>query len=102
MISVFLFQAEDGRRDYKVTGVQTCALPILGLRAREGRVRRSCGDFRWPTHCTSMRPGTVRKLSAAQRPSQTARTWSIKDRSEERRVGKESRARREENSIKKK
>src|SRR6266446_7086337 len=27
----FFFQAEDGIRDYKVTGVQTCALPILGL-----------------------------------------------------------------------
>src|SRR5215467_763248 len=26
---VFFFQAEDGIRDYKVTGVQTCALPIL-------------------------------------------------------------------------
>src|ERR1039457_4862242 len=25
---VFMFQAEDGIRDYKVTGVQTCALPI--------------------------------------------------------------------------
>ena len=25
----FCFQAEDGIRDYKVTGVQTCALPIL-------------------------------------------------------------------------
>src|SRR5205807_5980062 len=24
----FIFQAEDGIRDYKVTGVQTCALPI--------------------------------------------------------------------------
>src|SRR5256885_6278354 len=32
----FFFQAEDGIRDYKVTGVQTCALPILplGVRAR--------------------------------------------------------------------
>ena len=27
--SCFFFQAEDGIRDYKVTGVQTCALPIL-------------------------------------------------------------------------
>src|SRR2546426_2385670 len=27
-ISFFFFQAEDGIRDYKVTGVQTCALPI--------------------------------------------------------------------------
>src|SRR5256885_11246537 len=27
-VHVFFFQAEDGIRDYKVTGVQTCALPI--------------------------------------------------------------------------
>src|SRR5256885_11965526 len=27
-VSLFFFQAEDGIRDYKVTGVQTCALPI--------------------------------------------------------------------------
>src|SRR5256885_11885924 len=27
----FFFQAEDGIRDYKVTGVQTCALPISGV-----------------------------------------------------------------------
>src|SRR5690606_39598887 len=26
----FFFQAEDGIRDFHVTGVQTCALPILG------------------------------------------------------------------------
>src|SRR5256885_13270197 len=30
----FFFQAEDGIRDYKVTGVQTCALPILDGRTR--------------------------------------------------------------------
>src|SRR3989454_12427321 len=29
MFCFFFFQAEDGIRDYKVTGVQTCALPIL-------------------------------------------------------------------------
>src|ERR1022692_5069708 len=28
---LFFFQAEDGIRDYKVTGVQTCALPISAL-----------------------------------------------------------------------
>src|SRR2546426_9545935 len=28
----FFFQAEDGIRDYKVTGVQTCALPIWRVR----------------------------------------------------------------------
>ena len=28
----FFFQAEDGIRDIGVTGVQTCALPILGAK----------------------------------------------------------------------
>src|SRR5690606_39373206 len=28
-LDVFFFQAEDGIRDFHVTGVQTCALPIL-------------------------------------------------------------------------
>src|SRR2546426_11453550 len=32
----FFFQAEDGIRDYKVTGVQTCALPI----SRDASARR--------------------------------------------------------------
>src|SRR5690606_39366643 len=31
----FFFQAEDGIRDFHVTGVQTCALPILALIAAE-------------------------------------------------------------------
>src|SRR5256885_12009308 len=31
----FFFQAEDGIRDYKVTGVQTCALPISRQNVRE-------------------------------------------------------------------
>src|SRR5690606_40274400 len=29
-LNSFFFQAEDGIRDFHVTGVQTCALPILG------------------------------------------------------------------------
>src|SRR2546426_5800199 len=36
----FFFQAEDGIRDYKVTGVQTCALPILVAVAQE----KDCQD----------------------------------------------------------
>src|SRR2546426_11091328 len=40
----FFFQAEDGIRDYKVTGVQTCALPIsfatrAGARGEGARAR---------------------------------------------------------------
>src|SRR6266446_6262773 len=37
---IFFFQAEDGIRDYKVTGVQTCALPICSPQA-EGKLRRT-------------------------------------------------------------
>src|ERR1022692_5133757 len=45
----FFFQAEDGIRDYKVTGVQTCALPIWGRICRRGGrgprcCRGSCSD----------------------------------------------------------
>src|SRR5256885_3719425 len=37
----FFFQAEDGIRDYKVTGVQTCALPIcVGGRRFSASCRR--------------------------------------------------------------
>src|SRR2546429_1306295 len=46
-ISFFFFQAEDGIRDVAVTGVQTCALPILraggrprGAHDRPGRDRQ--------------------------------------------------------------
>src|SRR5256885_9888387 len=52
---VFFFQAEDGIRDYKVTGVQTCALPISAA-GRCGRTgcrcrRRAC----WPRDRKSTR-----------------------------------------------
>src|SRR5262249_58908437 len=36
---VFFFQAEDGIRDWSVTGVQTCALPILMMELGQ-RVQR--------------------------------------------------------------
>src|SRR5256885_17081627 len=34
---MFFFQAEDGIRDYKVTGVQTCALPISAKASQVNR-----------------------------------------------------------------
>src|SRR5436309_6225653 len=37
MLLFFFFQAEDGIRDFHVTGVQTCALPICEDRGREPR-----------------------------------------------------------------
>src|SRR5256885_5370253 len=39
----FFFQAEDGIRDYKVTGVQTCALPIYADAGTEVVAGRSSG-----------------------------------------------------------
>src|SRR2546426_8053032 len=38
----FFFQAEDGIRDYKVTGVQTCALPISFEVFRSADVKALC------------------------------------------------------------
>src|SRR5207302_7369175 len=70
----FFFQAEDGIRDFHVTGVQTCALPISSEQVRSTTTTsRRC---RW-------RRGTGRRTT-------TLRSGS---RSEERRVGKECRSR---------
>src|SRR5690606_40843816 len=38
---LFFFQAEDGIRDFHVTGVQTCALPISKLRELAKPVREA-------------------------------------------------------------
>ena len=42
---LFFFQAEDGIRDWSVTGVQTCALPIYGQSLLGGLV-----GSRWAAH----------------------------------------------------
>src|SRR5256885_3758621 len=40
VLCCFFFQAEDGIRDYKVTGVQTCALPIFtAIRFHRGAIQ---------------------------------------------------------------
>src|SRR5690349_24897923 len=41
----FFFQAEDGIRDLYVTGVQTCALPILPAMAFDTRLLNGVGVF---------------------------------------------------------
>src|SRR2546430_3006321 len=66
----FFFQAEDGIRDLTVTGVQTCALPILQeLKDALGK-RQMLGWMHW-----------------------VAGPGPFMPRSEERRVGKECRSR---------
>src|SRR5256885_8265963 len=88
--SIFFFQAEDGIRDYKVTGVQTCALPICrgvqGLREagpRQGRLDVHGGGG-GPGHDA---PGDGDARAVPRRGEPPAL------RSEERRVGKECRSR---------
>src|SRR5207253_8044615 len=96
----FFFQAEDGIRDGHVTGVQTCALPILilpynartsnesnssGSRAfRSGNIHCSIRDFQnWFGRTDRRGPEAVWKYSPPR---------DLLPRSEERRVGKEDRS----------
>src|SRR5438445_9651671 len=91
MISVilFFFQAEDGIRDIGVTGVQTCALPISPPRARAGAILRLWICCR----AVSIRCFPSR-LSRAPMPEKAMPGMAMSGkRSEERRVGKESRSR---------
>src|SRR2546426_3318234 len=90
----FFFQAEDGIRDYKVTGVQTCALPISKLRHTTDRRRARAGAFRLPARDTRGEADVGEPERAARtecRPFTGVRIWDA--RSEERRVGKECRSR---------
>src|SRR5688572_32249379 len=79
----FFFQAEDGIRDLTVTGVQTCALPILTEDRIVARVlvRGTHRDTLFGI------PGTGRKFEIRQINVEYVK------RSEERRVGKECRSR---------
>src|SRR5262249_59576102 len=104
---VFFFQAEDGIRDWSVTGVQTCALPILAV----DRIARPAAQV----------AGLIAAV-AVGRAALLAPLWSLPylpaslaawlwlrrtrlrprpARSEERRVGKEGRARGPRNHDKK-
>src|SRR2546426_5914920 len=80
----FFFQAEDGIRDYKVTGVQTCALPI---------------SICWGTACESLANSAASWCNCASSAGLRfiSRGGSsgafVALRSEERRVGKECRSR---------
>src|SRR5256885_11102185 len=93
-ILFFFFQAEDGIRDYKVTGVQTCALPIFNNSGIEcnGIQTRQC----WL--CKNCASGVARKKGRALLSNTCAEQKYVQavaaaSRSEERRVGKECRSR---------
>src|SRR5256885_5595090 len=90
----FFFQAEDGIRDYKVTGVQTCALPIsrAAESPRSSAVRRR-GSF-WPAPTSpAYEEMDSSKLPSSSVPTLPTNRPAGRARSEERRVGKECRSR---------
>src|SRR5437764_13835736 len=80
----FFFQAEDGIRDTSVTGVQTCALPILNeafpARHFDANVRGRIRARRMDVALVARRRNRASACNLCRRC----------DRSEERRVGKES------------
>src|SRR3712207_8363142 len=90
----FFFQAEDGIRDIGVTGVQTCALPILDYLVSSLWVIRhnqsSASQARGP-NCLSRSPRTLAQIGTCR--SQVILDRIPKLRSEESRVGKECRSR---------
>src|SRR5690606_41049190 len=95
-------QAEDGIRDFHVTGVQSCALPIL-LRAKPpGQLLKSAHQVDREYRVMKALAGTnvpvprVLHLSGEGEASPIGRMFYVMayvDRSEERRVGREGRCR---------
>src|SRR2546427_1596713 len=87
----FFFQAEDGIRDLTVTGVQTCALPIL-IAAPNGLKGISVGAA--IIFFSYIGFDAVSTASEeAKNPQRDIPRGIIASRSEERRVGKECRSR---------
>src|SRR5207248_6519396 len=96
----FFFQAEDGIRDRTVTGVQTCALPILAKRVN--LLREALGDnAQEPYYIAGVRSRGYRLVAAVSpavrltAPVEGSLSAPV-GRSEERRVGKECSTRRPE------
>src|SRR2546430_7487603 len=89
----FFFQAEDGIRDLTVTGVQTCALPILG-----GERERQVVVVKLKKVVQVMRSAVnvflrIENVLHAQAGGGFRKQLHQPARSEERRVGKECRSR---------
>src|SRR5699024_12097988 len=91
----FFFQAEDGIRDRNVTGVQTCALPILATGEIEVRAQsvRILSEALTPPFPIEEDSKTKEELRLKYRYLDLRRPDLQKKRSEERRVGKEERKR---------
>src|SRR5262249_59332863 len=96
---IFFFQAEDGIRDWSVTGVQTCALPISNAE-RIAFLVISLKRTRRKRPFVSLVSSSLRcqQIASPSRSGSAARkivsaSLAAFFRSEERRVGKECRVR---------
>src|SRR5690606_39774115 len=88
----FFFQAEDGIRDFHVTGVQTCALPICTAGTLDATGSGPCQNT--ARQCTySHGASDVPHLQPTRRSTRDRGRPTLRrtHRSEERRVGKEGR-----------
>src|SRR5205807_9128225 len=105
MLNFFFFQAEDGIRGYKVTGVQTCALPISVFPAMIAAtlivIMLQVRSFSMMALVMLTAPlglvGVVPALLSFNQPfgfNAILGLIGLAGRSEERRVGKEGRCRR--------
>src|SRR5699024_11599703 len=95
----FFCQAEDGIRDRNVTGVQTCALPILHM-TRSDYIRHALEDYNSKNEQVLYKKQLAESVQEVREQTDTELTEmdaSVEDglsdaRSEERRVGKAGRA----------
>src|SRR5256886_5622607 len=93
VVVFFFFQAEDGIRDLTVTGVQTCALPILMVGVFE-RVFEMGPVYRAEPSVTTRHMSEYVSLDAEVGFITFDELLTmVSERSEERRVGKECRSR---------
>src|SRR2546427_8684698 len=86
VLTIFFFQAEDGIRDLTVTGVQTCALPILNV----GQVYKTLGRLERDGLAESEGngdDGPQKRFRITADGEAELAAW-LRTRSEERRVGK--------------
>src|SRR5690606_41025059 len=87
-LMVFFFQAEDGIRDFHVTGVQTCALPISPVSSIRDK---ACHCGKASTRPGNGEPSQSRSACNRSTPNSAWLAAAWQARSEERRVGKECR-----------
>src|SRR5258706_11932730 len=89
----FFFQAEDGIRDWSVTGVQTCALPISGPCGFAASLARPGGNISGLCNIAVGAEAKALELLRTAVPRLASLVVLFQERSEERRVGKECRSR---------